>query len=228
MAIMQYTHIDTSSFSPLDYTPIAWYDSSDIATITKDITNNVSQWNDKSGNGYNLTSPGGNQPLYSVNGITFNGSTQYLAKSFGINYNIPLTVYLVWDITGSGNVQAAFDNYNTSGLQNTLGWGNGYGIALVGDAIAYYPKSKPFNTLVSTGIFNGASSKIYENNVNQTLTSSNCGNILLNGVTLGKMGTVYGNYYGGTIKEVIVYNSLHTDDKITAINNYLNTKYIIY
>jgi hypothetical protein len=41
-------------FTPLSLSPLAWYDASDTATLTV-ASNLVSQWDDKSGNGYNLT-----------------------------------------------------------------------------------------------------------------------------------------------------------------------------
>ena len=67
-----------NSFSPLNYTPIAWYDSKDVSTIHYDISNKVGQWDDKSGNAYNLTAPGANQPSYSVtDGIVFNGINNF-------------------------------------------------------------------------------------------------------------------------------------------------------
>lgn len=41
-------------FTPLSLSPLAWYDASDTSTLTVS-SNLVSQWNDKSGNGYNLS-----------------------------------------------------------------------------------------------------------------------------------------------------------------------------
>ena len=41
-------------FSPLDLTPQLWLDADDASTITSS-SGNVSQWNDKSGNGYHVT-----------------------------------------------------------------------------------------------------------------------------------------------------------------------------
>jgi len=53
----------------------AWYDASDAATITHS-SNAVSQWDDKSGNSYNVTQGiSSEQPLYSASGnsISFDG-----------------------------------------------------------------------------------------------------------------------------------------------------------
>ncbi len=62
-----------------------WIDASDESTITKDVNNKVSQWNDKGPYAYNLIqSISGNQPLYTastlnaqvpgLNCVSFNGS----------------------------------------------------------------------------------------------------------------------------------------------------------
>lgn len=73
-------------FTPQSLANLAlWLDSSDIITITKDGSDKVSQWNDKSGNGNNASQgTGANQPTYipaSINSksvINFDGSTNVL------------------------------------------------------------------------------------------------------------------------------------------------------
>lgn len=74
------------NFTPQRLTSLAlWLDASDFATITKDGSNKVSQWNDKSGNGNNaVQGTGVNQPTYvasSINSrsvINFDGSTNVM------------------------------------------------------------------------------------------------------------------------------------------------------
>lgn len=60
------------NFSPLSLSPALWLDASDTTTITES-GGSVSQWNDKSGNGYNFTQgTGANQPttgIRTVNGL---------------------------------------------------------------------------------------------------------------------------------------------------------------
>src|SRR4051812_34337979 len=59
-----------SSFSPTDLSGLVlWLDANDSGTITKDGSNNVSQWNDKSGNSNNATSSGSASPVYSATGL---------------------------------------------------------------------------------------------------------------------------------------------------------------
>lgn len=65
----------TAVSSPLDVTAnscLCWYDASDASSITKDGSNLVSQWNDKSGNSRHATSSGSLRPTHggSQNGRT--------------------------------------------------------------------------------------------------------------------------------------------------------------
>jgi hypothetical protein len=65
----------TAVSSPLDISGnscLCWYDASDAASITKDGSNLVSQWNDKSGNARHATSSGSLRPTHggSQNGRT--------------------------------------------------------------------------------------------------------------------------------------------------------------
>jgi hypothetical protein len=46
----------------------AWYDASDLSTITT-VSGGVSDWRDKSGNGRNLTATATQRPTYTANGF---------------------------------------------------------------------------------------------------------------------------------------------------------------
>ena len=60
----------TARFNPTSIPGcLMWVDATDSTTLTFSGTN-VSQWNDKSGNGYNFTQPDtGRYPAYTVSGI---------------------------------------------------------------------------------------------------------------------------------------------------------------
>lgn len=80
------------AFAPTDIPGLAlWLDASDAATITLDGSNNVSQWNDKSGNGRNFTQGTALQrpsrTLAGQNGlnvVTFDGADDNLSSSLGV------------------------------------------------------------------------------------------------------------------------------------------------
>lgn len=81
-------------FSPLDLSPTLWLDASDTSTITESTPGSgaVSQWDDKSGNGYNLvqaTSSAqpktGTATINSLNVLEFDGaSTQYMNETAAV------------------------------------------------------------------------------------------------------------------------------------------------
>lgn len=91
-------------FDPLDLAPVLWLDADDLSTITSS-SNNVSQWNDKSGNGYHVSqSTGTAQPKTGTvtrngrNVIDFDGTGDYLIRTTatGIGRNVTgMTVYIV-------------------------------------------------------------------------------------------------------------------------------------
>jgi hypothetical protein len=61
-----------------DVDSLAWFDAQDQDTITE-VAGDVSQWNDKSGNGRHLSqADSGKQPSYASDTITFNGLTDIL------------------------------------------------------------------------------------------------------------------------------------------------------
>lgn len=79
---------------------IAWYDASDISTITEN-NGNVSQWNDKSGNGYNATLHSiapttGTDNLNGKNVITFNNDWMNLPTDTIPVGNSSYTICAVW------------------------------------------------------------------------------------------------------------------------------------
>jgi len=59
-----------TTFSPLDLSPALWLDGDDVATFTKDGSNLVSQWNDKSGNARHVSqATGTKQPTWTAAAI---------------------------------------------------------------------------------------------------------------------------------------------------------------
>jgi hypothetical protein len=64
-------------FTPKQVSGLAlWLDASDATTVRLS-NNNVTQWNDKSGNRYNATSIGSQFPTYSSNSIAFTGGQAF-------------------------------------------------------------------------------------------------------------------------------------------------------
>jgi hypothetical protein len=112
-----------------------WLDAADPSTLTLS-GSNVTQWNDKSGNGYTLTVPSGRTaPTYSNGVIVTSGSnTLATTTNFAVSGNSPVTLALVYSVTG------------------TLGLGPGAHIGSAG------PATPP--TYFGVVTYNGASSTV--------------------------------------------------------------------
>ena len=81
-------------FSPLDLSPNLWLDATDATTITE-VSGDVSQWDDKSGNGNDVSqSTPANRP---ANGGTINGNNA-----------------IEWDINGVNNLNLGLDRGATT------------------------------------------------------------------------------------------------------------------
>jgi hypothetical protein len=95
-----YPGVFSTPFSPLDLSPTLWLDASDATTITES-SGSVSQWDDKSGNGYNLTQATGiRQPatgtrtLNGLNVLDFSGDNMENAT---VSTSNQFVVFLVSD-----------------------------------------------------------------------------------------------------------------------------------
>lgn len=101
---------DSGAWSPADLPSLAfWIDLNNLASITKDGSNNVSQVNDLSGNANHMTSSGSNRPVYSATalnshpGITFDGTDDRMETTNGGNLILttsPATIVVVYKNNG--------------------------------------------------------------------------------------------------------------------------------
>ena len=98
-----------SSFTPEDITTDWWLDAKDSSTITES-GGNVSQWNDKSGNGYNVTQgTAGFQPKLSTlasgeTAILFDGSDDNMASGTTFTSN-SFDIFIVGAPQGAESLQ---------------------------------------------------------------------------------------------------------------------------
>jgi len=77
-------------FNPLDVSPVGWWDATDSDTIT-DSGGNVSQWDDKSGNNYDVTQgSGSDQPITGTRNINGLNILDFPQKELSINSRLGL------------------------------------------------------------------------------------------------------------------------------------------
>lgn len=209
-------------FSPLDLSPVLWLDASDTSTITES-GGSVSQWDDKSGNGYNvvqataaLQPTTGTRTLNGLNVIDFIPNDVMSAASFSLSQ--PFTLFSVATLDASGATPQFLVNGSATAFQAINQNARIYaGTNLSGSA-----------TLgLSTGLLlrytaNSTSSSIYVDGVLDV--NGNAGSNGMTGLDIGNQAAT-GRQWDGTIAEIIVVDGTLTADQIAATEQYLAAKW---
>lgn len=221
-----------SGFTPRSLSGLmAWYDAADTSTIT--IATGVSQWNDKSGNGRNLTqSVTNNQPLHNsvtLNGkptVTFDGTNDSLRTAFTLTQ--PYMFFMVYRFEDApSNDERVMDGRAGSGLRSgevwvasstqLAVWAGAQLTASVGSALT------AFNVWDFT--FNGASSAIRLRKTAAT-ASGNAGTNSGTGLTLGANGNGTASQWANvSIAELCVYSRVLSTADADAVRAYLGKKW---
>lgn len=240
-------NVNDSSISPLELSPVAWYRSDLGITLT---SGSVTQWNDQSGNGWNLTvRPSfGIAPVYSTNGgpngtpaLLYPGSDETWLVNTAFNQvgvlGFPMENFIVCTPTvlPVGVNSFIFDLGSDQGT-DTPGicelWQQNetseisFGGAVSGLVDYIYTLNAPI--IINTCCNNTGSSFMAVNGgapqyapiVNYPASSSP--QVAINVGHYGQLG----NYsFGGMIMEVIVFNYELFPNQRTQILQYLNARY---
>ena len=214
-----------SKFTPKKISGLlAWYDPSDLSSVTKDGSNLVSQISDKSGNGIQLAQPTAlNKPVWQSDGsILFDGVNSYLRNTTA-NIPQPFTILLVYkNVTwASGRGILTGDATNLCGVRQQGSPPNEHKFmapTLIGDNA-----SMALNTYeILTMQFNGASSSFQFNN--KTATTGNPGANGLGALVIGARGD-YSSKSNMQLKGLAIYSGALASGDITKLKNYFIKKY---
>jgi hypothetical protein len=166
----------------------------------------------------------GTQPLYSANGVLFDGTNDFL-KTGAFTLNQPEFIYMVVKPVSWVQYDYIFDGIanNTGAFYDQLP-NSGVGVtASAGTASATNNNFTIGNYHIIRILFNGASSKLIVDAT--TPTTWNCGSANMGGFCLGKVGTA-ALYYGNIqVKEIIIRKTSDSSNDETVLFNYLKTKY---
>ena len=227
------------NFSPLALSPALWLDAADTSTITSS-SNQVSQWNDKSGNARHMTqATSANQPITgasvnSLNAITFGSAASMATASFSVAQ--PLTVAAVFR-TASNFSSSTFSRFALLLQENSAGgtrpiWflrradvtefpGLFAGtLATAGAALANS------TSYVHTGQINGASSIFRFNGTARTLSANPGASAITSGVRLAGLASAEVRMMSD-LCELILLGPLSSAG-ISALESYLNVKWAVY
>jgi len=120
--------LSVSLWTPAEITTAAWFDAADASTVTLD-AGNVSQWDDKSGNGNHAVQLAGNrQPAYNsvqINDLatlTFDPVNQNLLDVNNVFLDVtqPFSLFVVFRPTGLGARRLLLQQTNGTGTGRSL------------------------------------------------------------------------------------------------------------
>jgi hypothetical protein len=200
-----------------------WLDAADSSTIAH-TSNSVSQWNDKSGNGYHASAASGQEPT--TGSSTINGKnvlTWSLGKKMkrttpsGANWQ---DVYVVGQWTGGAtfdNVPGIFGGTTSAGSDNGVVGGNNGGAGLW--------ISNWTNNFYLNGTSNNGSSVVSSMSSPFLISFSKNSAVSINGYQVGADRTNNGREWKGTFGEVLAFNSKLSDADRQKIEGYLANKW---
>ena len=203
-----------------DTNTVLWVDYQ--TNITKDGSDLVSVWGDKSGNGNDLLQAvGTNQPLQTADGILFDGVDNFM-KAVAFTLVQPEIIYIVFKPVSWGVNRTIFDG--NSSLSGALFQGGS-----TPELKMYAGSVSPVNANATIGtyhiarvLFNGASSKMIINET--TPLTGNFGASNMGGFNLGQRGS--GSSFSNIeVKEVIIRKIADTSPNEAEIYAYLSSKY---
>ena len=201
----------------------AWYDMN--VDVTKDGSNRVSEWADRLGSGNDLAMATADyQPLWSSNGILFNGTDEYMLTG-SKTLEQPEMIYIVfkhitWTISAT-----VFDGYGGStGRYHQFGDEGTPVLAIYAGTIIFNADLALDTWGIARVIYNGASSSYQVNT--ETADTGNAGDFDMGGFTLGNTGSAgYNRWSNIEVKEVIIREIVDSSENQTSIYNYLYNKY---
>jgi hypothetical protein len=246
----------SQSFSPLYIDGLQlWMDAADSTTITG--SSPVTQWNDKSGNGYNFTASAG--PVLAtasqngLNTLTFTAaSSQFLSNTsttrFMELYSLSIFAAFKYSDTTSAGYVFAKSLYGSANGRILFGRDAGTpatfnaGITTTANAYSTYSDAYTANTWRVYGFVADRSAgtvKAYQNgsnNASGTFTVDTTTNLTTSyamaiGAYNNSSGTLAspqaGLYFNGSIGEILVYSTALTNQQRQQVEGYLSRKWNI-
>lgn len=245
------TRLANFNFLPSDIPSLQlWLDAADLTTITES-SGSVTQWNDKSGNGYDVTQGTaarrpvtGTRTLNGRNVIDFDGSDDNLNRqtSMGLWQNItggtlyfvsvydisPTTPRILFYIRRNNTVAMAGNSPGTKANKyNAGGRTDAAQILMVVNSTNDIPAG---TGIIQSSVFDIANTDlfIYVNGVlqgtNTSYQTTSTTDFESNRLEVGSRvdSTAAIN---GTIGEILVYHTAHTAEQRQAVESYLKTKW---
>ncbi len=219
-----------------DWTPLQvsgcqlWLDAADTNTLTLS-GSTVTQWRDKSGVGNNAT--GGVSPTYASSGVVFNGTNQFLQTNLTA---VPSneTIFCVFNLTGTStrNYDMVAGSANNSRGFQVLNTGSGFFLKWdVWGVAGYAPTAAGTVVVGTTYLGSGTYSGGPTNGTANTFLSGGAftggpATFTVSGTATTRIGSGNGgDFFQGTIYEVVSYNVVLSTSQRQQVEGYLAWKW---
>jgi hypothetical protein len=212
----------SSPVSPADYSNLKlWLDAADTSTITHS-SNAVSEWNDKSGNEFNLSqSTSDSQPSYDTTNRKVMFSSDFLSGT-APTLSQPLTFFTVLEYSGS-NTNGQYVHDSSTGRYVFGEWSSdGWGL-IRGDSSLKSSTLNPTTKSVFSYQFDGSSSAVFING-NQELSGTHPTDNLGGNYVIGAHHGGSQAPFQGSIYEHLIISNISSQDR-QNIEAYLAQKW---
>ena len=226
-------------FVPTDISNLyLWLDADDASTFTYSSGSVISQWNDKSGNGYHATQATvAKQPSRVTSpsiGVDFDGSNDVLSTTASFNVSVFTQFNVVRDFDGaSGDVLFGAGSGGSeiyfpyvTGSEYYFQINSAYGIANLTQPTGLYELETRYNGAGST---NADKMKARIGGSDRTLTFTGT---MPTSLSRSGQTTAIGAYnftpvlpFNGILSESITYNKVLDNTELTNVRNYLSAKW---
>lgn len=214
-----------------------WLDAADLNSITKDGSNNVSQWTDKFGNSNATQGTGANQPVYTANIlnnkpiIRFGGNDFLnLASAIHTLTNNNNTCFVVANTTTTNATQrllsmseAGSSRYNLQ-FDSTVGQISFQSRNAFGSAVSIGSMTET-NFNIIRGRRAGTTQAITFNAGTEQTNASGADESGIDAATIGAFTDGTTNPLTGDIAEIIIYEKSLSESEIRSVEQYLSLKW---
>ena len=220
----------TTSFKPSEINGLElWLDASDGSSILHS-SNDVSAWNDKSGNGLQgLQATSTKRPTVVANGqnglstIRFDGTDDFIQVRT-LKINQAYTIYSVAKTTAGSARDYLFDGVTTNSARSLIALRNSGTVQFWAGNWANTSITSPTGFFTLSAVFDNTSSLLSLNGT--TVTGKNTGSYsLTNGINLGTNYNTNSDFLEGDIAEFIIVDGVASTSDRQKVEGYLAHKW---
>jgi hypothetical protein len=217
---------------------LLWLDANDSTKITKDASNNVTVWTDKSSNAYSCVNGGSPTPQYSATGLNSKPTMVIDATKFGFKCNTisltggrNLSIFIVAQQSSTANAFYLLDLNGTAGRltlnANATAQNFWFRQGAVTSTLSTSPTTNQYiSFILNSGVV--APTRLYLNGVatGGTTTAYIAQDITATAFAIGQAYTSPAiTNFSGNVSEVLIYSRTLNEEERGVVEAYLKNKW---